>query len=336
METTLPSSSPGKDDDKFVDELVKLISLIFGIIGVLANGLVLVVILRVRSLWSITNLYIANQSLIDLTSSVFLLILKYLPNEADFSGWSNTFGAVLACYFWESDYIYWALLTCSTLNLILLTMERYVAVVFPIFYRARVRWKNAILIATLPWIISFTFELFWPAVFRFEDEKCIIDYRNDTIKAVIGVGVFLVKYVIPICIMFFVYWSIWMKIRPQIGASLNRVANGQPLEIDSQRSRIRINVLKTLFLVSVTYIVCWTPNQIIFFRFHLGWPLDFQSAYYFTSVTLAFCNIWINPFIYAFQYRKFQDGLRRLFPYKANNSRSTTVISILPQSSQRE
>lgn len=342
--TDFPVSTilPGESSKFSVDNFLLSIYLLFGIIGIFANGLVLLVIVRVRSLWSITNLFIANQSLIDLTSSIFLILLKFLPNEVDFKGWSSTIRAFISCYFWQSDYIYWALLTCSTLNLCMLTLERFVAVIYPVFYRSRVKWKSALLLATAPWITGFTFELFWPAVFRFEDDECVLDYRTPTIMATIGVGVFLVKYVIPIGIMFFVYFSILKKMRPKVETDPSAIEDNGNMQSQpttqnqgssSRQIRIRINILKTLFLVSVTYIVCWTPNQIIFFRFHLGGPLDFQSAQYAASVSLAFCNMWINPFIYAFQYRKFQAGLRKLFSLN-NRNESNAFSSTVPRITQ--
>ena len=46
---------------------------LFGIFGIAGNGLVLLVIALVDDLHGVTNLFIANQSLIDLCTSVILI-----------------------------------------------------------------------------------------------------------------------------------------------------------------------------------------------------------------------------------------------------------------------
>ncbi|XP_030845106.1 uncharacterized protein LOC115925434 [Strongylocentrotus purpuratus] len=52
---------------------------VFGIFGITGNGLVLLVIALVKNLRGVTNLFIANQSLIDLSSSVVLIASFVVP-----------------------------------------------------------------------------------------------------------------------------------------------------------------------------------------------------------------------------------------------------------------
>lgn len=51
-----------------LDDILQILYLIFGILGIAGNSLVLFVMIRVRSLRSITNSFITNQSIIDLVS----------------------------------------------------------------------------------------------------------------------------------------------------------------------------------------------------------------------------------------------------------------------------
>lgn len=360
------------DDTRSSDaaaSFLRIMYLIFGLIGLIGNGLVLFVFLRVRSLRTITNLFIGNQSLIDLVSSIFLLVSKFRYETTNFEKLSRGYG-VFVCLFWTSDYIYWALLVSSTTNLVFLTLERYIAVVMPIVYRMRVTWKTATIVAIFPWVFGLIFELFWPAVHRLSNGNCYPDWRSKWIQAIVGIVVFVVEHIVPIVVMVVVYTGIVRKLRAKVGVhvhpsskvdadtghqnerrqinpsqgNLRLSTNGgqnqagwkakpalQTGELQQSmsekladqstedrkrdlRQRVRSNVIKTLFLVAFVYIICWTPNQVIFLLYNLSlYDLDFNGAVYVSGVSLAFCNMWINPFIYTFKYRKFQKGVRTVF-----------------------
>ena len=67
-------------------------------------------------------------------------------------------------------------------------------------------------------------------------------------------------------------------------------------------AKVRSNILKTLALVSFCFVFCWAGNQIWFFMFGLGYPLDFSSPFYTFSVFAVYVNCSINPFIYIMKY----------------------------------
>lgn len=349
-------------------DLLRIMYLIFGLLGVFGNGLVIYVFLRVRSLMNFTNLFIGNQSLIDLVSSIFLLISKYRDENSD-QGQSSLGVGKLKCLFWSSDYVFWALLAASTTNLVFLTLERYMALVLPVTYRNRVNWHSAKVAAVFAWIFGFILQLYWPAVHQWTETSCYPDWRSPLLQAVLGILIFLIKHLIPIMVMVFVYVGIVMKLNTKISPGLtttetNKISNqkrqdehgsSQPPKDDSQlndrqnteppvvgrpkgsdpkqselHQRVRRNVIKTLLLVGIIFTVCSTPNQVTFLCYNLGiYQLDFNGNVYVFGVLLAFCNIWINPFIYTFKYRKFQQGLRKIFGLKPSNdpvaSASTTI-----------
>lgn len=315
-------------------DVLRIVYLVFGLIGLFGNGLVLFVFIRVRSLRTITNLFIGNQSLIDLVSSIFILISKFRNEQTDFTKLSRGRG-VFVCLFWSSDYIYWALLVSSTTNLVFITLERYIAVVKPILYRKRVTWISATIVAIFPWVFGLIFELFWPAVHRLVDGACYPDWRSPWIQALVGIIVFEVEHILPIAVMILVYTGIVKKLRNKVGVDTSATKNGQQRDVQQDgngevnrgpnrqpkqdqlpdlRQRVRSNVIKTLFLVAFVYIICWTPNQVIFLLYNLSlYDLDFNGVVYTLGVSLAFCNMWINPLIYTFKYRRFQEGLKVVF-----------------------
>ena len=75
----------------------------------------------------------------------------------------------------------------------------------------------------------------------------------------------------------------------------------------------RRNITITLLIVYVTYLVCWTPNQVTFFFYNVfGVPRNYlgSSLHPFYTTILATFNICVNPFVYAFRYKAFKQGLK--------------------------
>lgn len=300
-----------------LDQIVQGFYLIFGFLGLAGNGLVLVVMFKVRSLRSITNLFIANQSVIDFASSLLLLCQFYNPGHKPSVGTEVTPWNRFKCYFWESQFIFWALLACSTFNLTTLTLERFVAVVFPVFYRNRASWRVASCAATFPWIMGFAITSYWPAIHHLQNGLCFPNFPSQTFRVTTGIFLCFVKLFLPVLVMVCVYLSILRKVK----ASSTKVGNKKKtntseLKTSTDRSshgRIRVNILKTLLLVTLMFVVCWTPNQILFFVYNLGAPVNPRGTFQKLSVVFLFVNVWINPFIYTFKYRNFQRGLIRMF-----------------------
>ncbi|XP_785059.1 neuromedin-U receptor 2-like [Strongylocentrotus purpuratus] len=130
---------------------------LFGIFGIVGNGLVLLVIALIDDLHGVTNLFIANQSLIDLCTSVILIanyVIPLPPLPIDRPALAS-----FLCKYWYTRYPFWALITASSLNLVLMTLERFCAVFYPIRFRRQTNSKLLKFIAFLPWAIGFLFQL---------------------------------------------------------------------------------------------------------------------------------------------------------------------------------
>lgn len=346
--STATSANQPTSQGTFLDNVIQVLHLVFGVLGLLGNGLVLVVIARVRSLRTITNLFIAEQSVIDFLTAVCLLISMYNRPVYDFSDWKVNVWTLFVCHFWQSDYVFWSLMGTSTANLIVLTLERWIAVVFPIIYRNRVTWKRASAFVVLPWIWGFVFQLYQPILYHFENGVCFIRFPVGLRRSSLGCFVFFVKLVLPVLIMSVAYISILHRIKPQLlkvgdttriqstGATtdctdstqVKHVATDPALAQSSaactsmvrgsfrpthRKDRVRLNILKTLFLVTILFFLCWAPAMVQFLIFNLGGLVHPRGTAYRLCANLVFVNIWINPVIYAFKYRKFQKGLKKTF-----------------------
>ena len=95
----------------------------------------------------------------------------------------------------------------------------------------------------------------------------------------------VVEYILPLGLLIFFYTRILMVLK-------QKSAGNQQVKSQGQQ-----NVIKTLILVTVAFIICWMPNQLLFLQFNLGGSINDRGWLYYTTVVLGFVNSCINPLV---------------------------------------
>ncbi|XP_038066064.1 galanin receptor 2b-like [Patiria miniata] len=297
------------------DVAIRVIQTVSATLGVLGNVLVCVVIGRVRTMHTLTNAFILNQAAIDLMGSVFTLI------EAN-AGRPNPVPPGLAgelyCRVWYSKFFIWAFFAASTYSLVALTLERYLAIVFPYRYQVVFTKRKAVLVIVFVWMLGLVNSVY-NLIYVAPDGKGLCVSVKVAGSQIIGAMLFLTEYAIPVAVMLYAYIHITMvlkrsanRVGPVTGEGAGNHGGQEHQGRAGSLLRARKNVFKTLLIVFCSFVVCWTPNKIIFFMFNFGWPLDFSSSLYVFSVALVAANVFVNPVIYALKYRQFRRGIKVL------------------------
>ncbi|XP_038046757.1 nociceptin receptor-like [Patiria miniata] len=303
---------------------LRIFNTIVGIVGILGNSLVCVVIGRVSSMQTRTNAFIFHQAVVDLLGSLMILLQSQAPIPDPMP--NNALGWVV-CHVWYSRFALFLIYVISTFNLLSLTMERYFAIVHPFKYEAafdkRPRLKVGVVIAAC-WIVGSVINSYVLANFQLQGGRCVSSVASRS--KVIGGVTAVLQYIVPVAVMLFAYIRISAElkrgaarvgpapanVRPAAGAA-NADGNAQQEGMMESLLRARRNTFKMLLIVFITFLVCWTPNQVIYLAFNFGWKLNIDEWYYLLSVAMVAANSCVNPAIYAFKYRQFRKGLREVF-----------------------
>ena len=297
------------------DRILKIIYIIIGTIGMTGNGFVVLVICNYKKMLNqVTNIYIVNQSVIDGIAAL-MLIFSYIFDDVGNRKLEGVLDEML-CRMWLTRGPLWGFLVSSSANLVALTIERYIAVVYPIWHKNKFTRKLAIFTLPITWLVGpLVNGIYSVPSTRMIDGTCYVFYvwPNDTTRR--GMGVYLVIFhcMLPISIFIYCYGKMMLTLRTQVG---DGAAQKGASNFKAQASA---NILKTLVIVVAAFIICWGPNQIYFFLFNIGlnYPyIDFTSTIYHFSVVLTFLNCTINPIVYAIKYKQFQAGVRKLFKIK--------------------
>ncbi len=325
--------------------MLRIAKSIIGLFGILGNGLLCLVIFRVNQMHSLTNALICNQAIIDFVSCLFMLLHSNIPN---LSSVPSGLAGKLYCQLWIAPVMLFCLLVASTFSLISITLERYFAIIYPFRYlKLFTRRKSIVLICSV-WIVAFTYKLNDMARYDMQDGQCIT--KKVSWKKALGLIQFCVQYFLPLSVMLMAYCHIILMLRKSeriwarntVGSVFNprpshrtqpdssqaaSIANrsSEPITdrgtdtapmgetLNEGLRRARHNTFKTLLIVYIAFLICWTPNQFIFLFWNLGFPVDNRSVVYRVTTIMASSNSAINFIIYAFKYRQFRKGVRLLF-----------------------
>jgi len=256
---------------------------------------------------------IFNQNVFDLCSSL-LLVITYSVKLCRIR-LIGTLGYWL-CVIFESQSIIWCSMIGSLINLMSITIERYIKVVHPNrskkLLRKWVRWSAV----AFAWIAGIVYQM---ALVISTSE--VIDgacygfkmWKSETAALIHGIWNFGSFYVIVLFIFVFCYGKILVVIRRQARVMAAHSGHGSSTS-QAQSSHIHTNVIKTMIFVSVFYVITWTPAYIYYLLFHFTSNLIITAHFVFTF--LGFFYIIANPFVYALKFNPVRRVLVGLIPWK--------------------
>ncbi|XP_006817319.1 galanin receptor 2a-like [Saccoglossus kowalevskii] len=299
------------------DVSLRITFAIIAVLGIIGNSVVLFVVYRVKQMRTITNYFVAHQAFIDGISSILIVyhyLLPIVPIPSGIAGHT-------VCRLWAARYPLWSCLLASTYNLLALTVERYMAIVYPFRYIAfYTSGKRACLIFAFIWVMCLLFKSINIPRIESDDGECIrvIVYTAMENK-IIAILSFLIEYFIPLFLMSFAY----MHIIVVLNSKIIRIAPGMPNPPKDDHDSMNVarrNVVKTLLLVAMAFAVLWAPNQIYYFISSINTNIVPNKVFHNVTVIVAFCNCCVNPVIYALKYRQFRSGMKTAFGYRDSSN----------------
>ncbi|XP_077984590.1 histamine H2 receptor-like [Glandiceps talaboti] len=286
---------------------------VIGIIGVIGNLTVCVVFLRTRSLRTLTNYLIVHQAAIDFATCIFITIDFIMPK---YSFTSDSMFGEMICRLWKSGYFKWSLFLASSLNLVVITMERYCAIIHPLHHYRLFSTTRVKIMLALVWITALSVKSFNIIVQYFDHGHCTVGkvWPSKEVAQIVSVSNCIVQYFVPLVVMAVAYTRCVLVLRkdPLADAKVSTSAQTNTAKDKSLKMASR-NVLKMLVLVFLAYAICWGPNQVMFMLYCVGVNVNIFKTYFQVFIVLGYINTAINPFIYALKYKQFQRGIKLVF-----------------------
>ena len=270
--------------------------------NVVGNSLVILVIIRNRSMKKPLNYLLLNLAVADLNAGVFLapsLVLE--PTTAYPPGLT---GEVL-CRLFSSAYLGWAGISSSVYSLVFIAFDRYYAIMKPYSIRHRTTIKKLKIFIPTCWIMGAIFAFPGLFVWEFDNRElvCRLNRQTPMIK-VLYTNSFLVYTVLPIGIMLALYGGVIRRLwfEKEITSVTFQAVR-----------RSRKKVTKTMLILSAIYAICWFPDSVRhiledYFPSHVSFSSTSSNVFH----CLVLLNSTVNPFIYAFQFANFRRELTKM------------------------
>ncbi|XP_033113791.1 bombesin receptor subtype-3-like [Anneissia japonica] len=290
---------------------VIVLEVVLGVIGTVGNSVICAVIIRVKSMHSLTNYLILSLAIADLLSSI-LLIVNVFPVEAAYLDVPDS--AILAelfCRFYNNLFFFWVCLTASVFNLVCVTIERFFALVFPLYYERHFTSGKVWVMIAGTWVVSFIQEFAAPFVNSYDSDihQCTYGFPDTASQRLNGVLIFLISYLIPLIFMIYSYNRILQNLKIDAGKQSPMNA-AQAMTLLNARKR----VISVLLIVLGAFCVLWTPNQVVYLFQNFDIELvAVSSVWYKVFRLMAQSNSVVNSFIYGYKYKKFRKAVRLLF-----------------------
>ena len=175
------------------------------------------------------------------------------------------------------------------------------------------------------------------------DGECLIyhSWPNETLKTVWGIIIIFIQFFVPFFILIFCYGKIARMLSKRIKKDFQDINKQNSHSEDNNRNQMnsahndkfqlaRRNTIKTLLIVGCLFIICWSQDQILYFMYNCGYPVDWNSPYYHIIGLMVFLNSTVNPFVYLIMYKDYQTALKTFLGCKIKernegaNSNSST------------
>ncbi|NWQ78148.1 CCR5 protein, partial [Columbina picui] len=290
----------GTEEKHFAANLLPPLYSLVVIFGLIGNMLVVLILVQYKRLKSMTDIYLLNLAISD------LLFIFSLPFWAYYAAYEWIFGDAL-CKILSGVYLLG--FYSGIFFIILLTLDRYLAIVHAVFALKARTVTYGILTSTVTWAVAICASV--PGIVFHGSQKenlrstCSAHYPRDSSinwKYSYILKMNILGLIVPMLIMIFSY--------SQILKTLLRCKN------EKKQKAVRL-----IFVIMIFYFIFWTP-------FHISSFLHtFQSSIFVPTCeikgqlekaiqvteTISMIHCCINPVIYAFVGEKFRKYLHSFF-----------------------
>jgi len=297
--------------------------IVIGVIGMAINGLILYAMLAAKQ--HKKNVLIFHQNVFDFVSCILLAIA--------FSLRLCTFHLTGSAGYWLctlllSNFLLSSTLSGSVINLAMVTVERYLRVVYPVWSKTKIKKWMINLAMAFAWIGPIIHNLahMFPTT-AVRHGRCIayFFYASEAAKQTAFYYHLLSYYVIILLIFVFCYWRILVVIRRQARVMAGHGASGSS-GAEAQMNQMQNNVIKTMLYVSVFYAISYLPRYTYAFLQSMAVNTTAPGITYYVATIITFLYICANPFVYATKFSPVKQVLLQLIPCKRTTEQANANV----------
>ena len=294
-----------------------VVGLVVGFVGAALNGLV--VYGMIASKQHKKQVLIFNQNLLDFSGCCFLFTTHAVKLcIISLSGSRGTHGYWL-CVLILSEALHLGPLHGSFINLAAVTIERYLRVVHHVWAKKNLRKWMIYSLVIFTWIGGNAFAWGWTVpTTDVVDGVCytLVLWKSRAAQMAFSIWYFVTFYVGLFLIFILCYGRILIVIRRQ--AKVMSSHDGSSTA-QTQSNKTQAKIVKTMIIVSMLYIVLWTPSYLHNFLMNISSSTVLEDdGVTLSMLCIGFLYNCANPLIYVINLDPVKRVLLRLIPCNKN------------------
>ncbi|XP_067289496.1 trace amine-associated receptor 13c-like [Pseudorasbora parva] len=275
---------------------------------VFLNLLVIISISHFKKLHTPTNLIILSLAVADMLVGLMMPVDAIKLIE---TCWY--FGETLCDLFMI---IMGLLISTSICNLVLVAVDRYVAVCHPLLYPQTITTTKTVISICLSWFCSSTYNIGYLISGRYFESSQRPDVCYGTCYLVISfpwtyIDLFF-SFLLPCTLIIILYVRIFYVAHQQVNLLNSLIKSGKCVMEGSGRRKSERKAAMTLGIIVTAYLLCYIPYYILSVT---GTTVISSTTMTFLIWTL-YVNSSLNPLIYALFYRWFKISVKHILTLK--------------------
>ncbi|MFH4978454.1 hypothetical protein AB6A40_005163 [Gnathostoma spinigerum] len=286
--------------------------IIFTAVGLFGNIFVIIAIsgdAKMRK--TVMNMLLLNLAIADALNLV-TSIVEWLPTVIfGHTGWILPEATCPVARCLEVTFLF-----VSITTQLIVCVERFIAIVYPIHARRLCSRRNVLITILLVWLFVTLFTMPYALLHEIkpQDSTCTNPYTNTTFWLRYKWTEFISFYFLP-CIIFLILYTkvsrvLWAKNRLLYHETNSKIDNSSRVDYSL---RMRRNVVKMLVACVSVYFICYSPIQAIFLskallNVNLSPPYGFILLMNALAIMCSACN----PLLYTLFSKKFRTRLGAL------------------------
>ncbi|XP_026151760.1 trace amine-associated receptor 3-like [Mastacembelus armatus] len=273
----------------------------------LLNLLVIISISHFKQLHSPTNLLILSLAVSDFFMGLLMLFQIVLIDGCWFLG-------DLMCSFYQ--YIDYIITATSVGAMVLISIDRYVAICDPMHYSTKVTQKRVKICVCLCWSCSVIFQslvmkdaLEQPGRYNSCFGECII-----VVNYIAGLADLIFYFILPITAIVVLYMRVFVVAVSQARAMRSHITTVTvqgSRKVTAKKSELK--AARTLGVVVVVFLLCLCPYYCVALTGQDNLMNASSAAF---VICLYYFNACLNPLIYAFLYSWFRKSVKFIVTLK--------------------
>ncbi|XP_022608299.1 somatostatin receptor type 5-like [Seriola dumerili] len=305
--TTMYSDPPAPMPFSVVTAVIYTIVFIVGFLG---NTLVIYVVVRYAKMKTVTNMYILNLVLAD---EIYILGIPFLGTNSALSYWPYGDFFCKVCMTADAMSQF-----SSTFCLTVMSIDRYLAVVYPIRSAKWRKPKVAKVFNGMVWVVSFLIVLPVTIYSHVQEEfnTCNITWPDphNLWSIVFILYTSILGFFGPLVVISLCYLLIVIKVR-SAGARAGL----------TKRRKSERKVTRMVVIIVLVFVLCWLPFFIanIVNLIYIIPESKTTAAVYFFLVILTYVNSCANPILYGFLSDNFKQSFQKVLCFHKPNGVGT-------------